>query len=306
MQSLFQSEKHFKLFNEKGGIDTVLPGEKVVLETSLGQLIPRYTVDELSRKKEAPVKFYKSGELRSLPLEEFTEIPTSVGTVKAELITFYKSGAMRRLFPLNGKISGYWTEENEYKLAESLEIPTPLGTLSVKPIYLQFFESGELESILFWPDEKINILTSFGEVLIRKGISFHKNGNIKAFEPAREIEVISPIGSLKVYDPDPEGLFAESSAIQLYENGEIQSITTSSSQIEVMDENGETQIYAPTMVSSYCNESMYFVSPMRILFEQDNITFIHSSQKQQRILRTMEFRVSEFIPEQPIAGIACG
>lgn len=306
MQSQFLSKTHSVLRNPDGSIDTVLPGERVVLETSVGTLIPRYTIDEESRKKEAPVKFYKSGELRSLPLEEFTEIETSVGKIQAELLTFYKSGALRRLFPLNGKITGYWTEENEYELAETLEIPTSLGNFSVKPIFLQFFETGELESILFWPKEKVSILTSMGEIEIRKGISFHKNGTIKAFEPVREIEVTSPIGSLKAYDPDPEGLFAKSSAIQFYENGDIESITTPSSQVEVRNKQGEVQMFAPSMISSYCNESMFFVSPMRILFEKEAVTFIDKSGSGSRISKDWNYQVSDFIPENPIAGIACG
>ena len=79
MQQKFNSDSHLISRNKNGNIDTVLVGKKVILETSIGNLIPRYTLDgDAGRKKEAPVKFYKTGELKSLPLEKFSEIPTSV------------------------------------------------------------------------------------------------------------------------------------------------------------------------------------------------------------------------------------
>lgn len=305
MQDLFQSETHRVFRNQNGGIDTVLTGERMVLETSVGKMIPRYTVDDESRKKEAPVKFYRTGELKSLPLEEATEIVTSLGMIKAELLTFYQNGALRRLFPLNGKITGYWTEENEYTLAETLEIPTPIGPLSVKPIYLQFFENGELESVGFWPKERVSINSSVGKVKIRKGISFYRNGNLRGFEPAQEIQVESPIGLIKVFDPDPQGLHAESNAVDFYENGEIKSLTTSSTQVSVEIDKGEKEIFAPTLVSSYCNESAFFVSPMKIQFAADSVSFQSSDNPGKALLLSSRFETSDFIPEKPIAGIAC-
>ena len=45
----------------------------------------------------------------------------------AELVTFHADGSLRRVFPLNGKLSGYWTEADEGALAKAMELSTPLG-----------------------------------------------------------------------------------------------------------------------------------------------------------------------------------
>jgi len=306
MESLFKSSTHVVFKNKDGSLDTVLPGEKIVLNTVLGDFIPRYTLDEESRKKEAPIKFYKTGQLKSLPLEEATEIDTSIGKIRAELLTFYQSGAMKRLFPLNGKITGYWTEENEYELAEFVEIPTSAGTFTVKPIYLQFFESGELESVGFWPKERVIINTNQGKFSARKGISFYKSGKIKGFEPAEEILLETPIGSIKVYDPDPNGLFAENSALTFYEDGRIESVNTSSNQVKVQTPEGLSYTFTPDTVVSYCDDSAFFITPMRIRFKKDAIGFVKGQAPEVEIPLSADFEVSPFTTAKPIAEIACG
>lgn len=306
MQDKFHSKKHLVSRNKNGNIDTVIAQEKVILNTSAGDFVPRYTLDEQSRKKESPVKFYKTGELKSVPLEEPTEISTSVGTIKCELVTFYKNGLLWRVFPLDGQISGFWTEENEYKLAETVNISTSLGTISVKPIYLQFYDTGELESILFWPDERITIGTPVGNTQIRKGICFYRNGSIKGFEPAEEIPVKSPIGTLKSFDPDPNGIHAESHSLSFYENGEIQSIISSSNQIKVIENNGTDMLFSPKITSSYCNEDAYFISPLKILFEENSITFINNNEAPVSVANSLQFKVSDYIPDKPISCVGCG
>jgi hypothetical protein len=305
METIFSSEKHMILRNKSGKISTVMPKEKVELETSAGTLVPRYQLDEMSRKKESPVKFYKTGELKSVPLEELTEISTSMGKVKGELVTFYKSGALWRVFPLDGQITGYWTEEEEYELAEKIEIPTPHGSISVKPIYIQFYETGELESILFWPKEEIEIDTAIGKVNVRKGICFHKNGDIKGFEPVKELPYETPIGTVKVYDPDPNGLYAEDHSLTFSENGAVTSVVTNSNKIVVKKDGAEFKSFTPKIVTSYCNEDAFFLSPLKIVFENDTLTFINSDETPVSVPASLEFSIEEYIPEKKISCIGC-
>ncbi len=305
IQQQFNADSHLVSRNKNGNIDTVIAGEKVILETSVGNLIPRYTMDIEGRKKEAPIKFYKSGELKSLPLEEITDISTSIGMIKSELLIFYKSGALKRTFPLDGKVSGFWTEEDEYKMADTVDIPTSIKSIKVKPIYLQFYESGELESILFWPGEKVNINTSIGEVLIHKGICFHPNGNIKGFEPIQEIAVASPIGSINVYDPDPNGIYAESHSLNFREDGSIESITTSSNQITIIKDGVAIKRFAPKIITSYCNEDAFFISPLKIIFESNSICFGNINETTECFANSFEFSVSCFVPDKPISKVGC-
>jgi hypothetical protein len=305
MQQKFDADIHLKSKNKNGNIDTVMVGEKVTLETLVGELIPRYTLDDEGRKKESPVKFYKTGELKSVPLEEPTIIPTSVGNIKSELLIFYKNGNLWRTFPLNGQVSGFWTEENEYELAEAIDIPTSLGTLKVKPIYVQFYESGALESILFWPNERIKINTTVGEVLIHKGICFHENGNLKGFEPVEEISVESPIGTLNAFDPDPNGIHAESHSINFAEDGSIQSLITTSNQITVIKDGMKYKTFAPKLLSSYCNENAFFISPLKILFERDSISFNNNNEPVESLSRFLQYEISAYVPEKPISCFGC-
>lgn len=303
MFTALNSDSHIISRSRNGNMETIMFREKENIETSAGTLIPRYSMDEHSRKKEAPVKLYKNEQLKSVPLEEATEIISPIGNFKAELVTFYKSGALRRLFPLNGKLSGYWTESNEYKLAENVTIPGPIGDISVKPIYIQFFESGELQSIVFWPQEKIVIDSPVGKIKIRKGISFYKNGSIEGFEPANPIQVKSPIGIIKVFDPDPNGLNAENNSLGFYENGDIQSITTSKTRVTIMKDGEPCKTFSPEIIPSYCDESAFFLSPLKIIFEQRDIIFINNNAIGNRFPKTCQFIVSDFEPDKPIAEI---
>ena len=305
MQQQFNAESHLISKNKNGNIDTVIVGEKIVLKTLVGDLIPRYTLGDERPKKEAPVKFYKTGELKSLPLEDRTVVSTSVGDIVSELLIFYKNGALWRTFPLNGQVNGFWTEENEFALAEVLEIPTSLGTISVKPIYVQFYETGELESILFWPDEKITINTSEGEVLIHKGICFHKNGQVKGFEPVEEMTIESPIGTLKAFDPDPNGIHAESHSINFADDGSIQSVITSSNQINVIKDGVDYKSFSPKLVSSYCNENSFFISPLKIVFEKDTLSFNNNNEPVESISSTLEYKIADYIPEQATTCFGC-
>lgn len=306
METLFSSDTHVISRNKNGNIRTVKAGEKVSLSTSVGELVPRYTIDEQSRKKESPVKFYQTGELKSVPLEDVTEIETSFGTIKSELVTFHRSGALCRVFPLDGQTTGFWTEENEFELAETLDIPTPSGTLSVKPIYLQFYETGELESVLFWPKEKVTLDTTVGNVEIRKGICFHKNGTVKGFEPAKAISVESPIGTFKVFDPDPNGLQAENHAVMFTEDGTVGSVITSSNTVTVLKDGAEPRTFSPKLVSSYCNENAFFISPLLITIGENSLTCAYKNENPVTVEGSLQFEISEYVPERPATCVGCG
>jgi hypothetical protein len=306
MQQKFNSDSHLISRNKNGNIDTVLVGEKLILETSVGELIPRYKLDDgTGRKKEAPVKFYKTGELKSLPLEKSSEILTTLGSMKSELVIFHRNGALWRTFPLNGQVTGFWTEENEFELAETISIPTSLGVIKVKPIYLQFYETGELESILFWPSEQIKIDTEIGEMLIHKGISFHKNGRIKGFEPIKEISIESPIGKLNVYDPDPNGIQAENHSINFYEDGSIHSVITSSNKVSAIKDGAEFKSFSPKMIASYCNENAFFISPLKITFESDSLSFNNINESNETLSKNLQYQITDFVPDEPVSEFGC-
>ena len=72
-------------------------------------------------------------------LDQKIPIWTTVGLIPAEKIIFYPGDKIKRIFPLNGKLSGYWTEENEYGLTEKLDITSNRVKISAKFINLSFY-----------------------------------------------------------------------------------------------------------------------------------------------------------------------
>ena len=260
-------------------IQLVLNQDKTEIETSVGKLVPIFSFDPDGRKKEAAPAYYASGEIKSVPLEEATLINTSIGVLPAELVTFYKNGKLRRLFPLNGRINAYWTEADEYSLAETFDISAPSGKISVKPIYLQFYETGELHSICFWPGERIKLETPAGLIDARKGVSFHINGRIACCEPSYETLIKTPIGNILAYDPDPEGISASDGALCFDSNGRISSLLTIKNCIVFGNGRPGERVYSPKVVQSYCDESASTVVPMRIEFYENSVTCLNRSGK---------------------------
>ena len=248
--------------------------ERVEIETSVGKLIPVYNFEPDGRKKEAEACYYSSGELRSVPLDEATLIPTPIGEVSCELVTFYRSGRLKRIFPLNGCISGYWTEADEYGLAETVDINTPAGVIRVKPIYLQFYETGSLQSICFWPGETIDLDTPVGLINIRKGIAFHENGNIACCEPSGDTLIKTPVGDIFAYEPDAAGMTAENASLSFDAGGKLSSLSTVKNSLVLDESEPGEKVYSPGIVTSYCDESSFSVVPLKIKFQDDKIICI--------------------------------
>ncbi|MDC7124747.1 MAG: hypothetical protein PQJ46_04220 [Spirochaetales bacterium] len=269
--------------------------EKTEILTSVGPLVPSYTFEDDGRKKEPIIKYYSDGSLKYLPLEDATNIKTSVGSFSAELVTFYKSGALKRLFQLNGRITGYWTESDEYSMAENISILTKSGLIDVKPIYLQFYETGELQSILFWPNERVELNTPVGEIKIRKGVSFYKDGSLASCEPAVETLVKTSIGTIAVYDPDPEGIMAESETLQFTPDGEISMVSTKKNRVMIKNKDSVENIYSPKAIESYCNEKVSLIVPLKINFKPEKIIFKRQFSVLGEIDRGAEISIEEFI-----------
>ena len=272
---MFAKVSNIPYSNIHGILEAVQPLEEVKIETKIGSLIPVYEIEDMGRMRLTPVKIDKSGKIKSMQLQEATLINTSVGKISTEFITFYPSGHIRRLFPLNGKLSGYWSEQNEYDLAKEIALPTPIGIISVKPIYVHFYETGELQSVTFWPKERLEIKTPFGLVKVKTGISFYKSGKLKSFEPESEITLPTVLGNISSFDPDPMGINGEKNSLALNENGSIQALATIKSEVHVINIDGTESIYKPNVQASRCNDEIFVVLPLIIEFNTNEITFKH-------------------------------
>jgi hypothetical protein len=248
------------------------------LKTQHGTLIPQYYVEDMGRKEHKYLYFHPNGALKKLTLQESQEFKTQYGIIAAEHVLFYKDGTLKKLFPLAGKLSGYWTEEKEYELAEDLTIPLPSGPITAKMINIGFYKSGQIRSVTLWPAETVPLATPIGPIDIRTGIAFHETGEIKSVEPRRPTPVETPIGTIEAFDTDPEGISGDINSLNFGPDGKITSLTTTTSQISITDEQGTKKTYAPTEKESLCSESAMVSVPLQIEFIDGKVRFNKSVQ----------------------------
>lgn len=242
-----------------------------VIETSYGKLIPQYEQDDGRRKYNSSISFYDDGNLKAISLNEQMTIKTSAGTYKAERITFYEDGSVKRIFPLDGKLTGYWTEENEYELAESTRFSTGCGRFRCKVVGIAFYKSQKIKSLTLWPKERVKLMTPLGEIEVRKGISLYESGVLKSCEPATETELQTPIGKINAYDVNAVGISGDENSVIFYEDGRIMSIVTSSSVIEVYKGSKLKAIYEETEKPGMFNLDIMDKVPVSIEFYGESV-----------------------------------
>ncbi|NDV23364.1 hypothetical protein [Desulfovibrio sp. JC022] len=239
--------------------------------TEVGELIAQHTTDDLRRKTLQPVQTYANGTVKSLPLEERTPVFTPVGIIEAEMVTFYKSGKLKRVFPLNGKLSGYWTQEDEGKLAEPLTIDTPAGPLTAKVISLCFYEDGGLRSMTLWPDENIAVQTPVGVIRTRVGISFSPGGRIRSLEPVEPAPLQTRIGKITAFDSDAVGINGDLNSLVFDNQGQVASLCTTLSMVTARHYSGAEFLFVPECRESLCSESEREMVPMRVVFDDQGM-----------------------------------
>jgi hypothetical protein len=262
------------------GITSVVKGRSSTLytlreenriDTSYGTYIPQYSDEDYGRKKyNGSLSLYHSGNVRSIALDKISEIETSVGTVPAEMIMFYESGALEKVFPLNGMITAFWTEEDEGELCPVLTVPLRFGTISAKLINISFYESGSVKSVTLWPGEKAEVDTPVGKVKVRIGVSLHEDGSICSLEPAEVLLLETPIGKISAFDMLALGINADDGSVIFSPDGEILSLKTIDNRVKVVH-NGETEIFSPLTRPAMTAESGTETDALTITFGKDSI-----------------------------------
>lgn len=240
--------------------------------TPYGELIPQYREDSVRRKFTRSLSFYPSGALRSISLETVTDVPTPIGPLPAELLTFYESGRIRRLFPLNGKLSGFWSEENEYALAPRLEFRLPALQASVKPLAVHFYESGAVRSLTLWPLEKLRPAIAGRAFEARIGVSFYETGEVQSLEPLRPTPAETPIGGLTAFDMEAAGLCGDRNSLCFDREGRVVSLKTSQNTVTVLC-GGRARTFGPTLRMSHYADGLWRVEPMTVCCEGETVFF---------------------------------
>ncbi|MFA6849004.1 MAG: hypothetical protein WCS30_01490 [Selenomonadaceae bacterium] len=243
-----------------------------------GIAIPQYHHDEVRRKYIASLTLYPAGTLRSLSLDESTNVQTSLGVFPAEFITFYESGAIKRLFPLNGKLSGYWSEKDEFARSVPFAFHFSFGDFTAKIISLHFYEDGALSSLTLAPGEIIKLHTSVGELSIRTGFSLYHDGRIESVEPANDTKIKTPLGMIKVFDPAVIGIHADKNSLQ-FKNNHLYSLKTTAP-IAIPSPGKPCTVITPIKKPSPLDETIIITEPMTLTFHKNEFTILREKEEQ--------------------------
>jgi hypothetical protein len=210
-----------------GALRSVVFCRETVLDTPSGPLTPVWNYEDARRKYAPGAAFYESGALKSVRLQEPAPIPCPLGkSVPAERVSYYESGAVRRLFPLDGRISGFWSERDERALLRETALCLSWGHATLAASCLAFYESGELRSVTLWPGAEASVPLPGGGGWIRPstGFSLYRDGRLASVEPARPVTVATPIGPLPAHDPEAVRVCADSNSLQFDGQGAVRAL----------------------------------------------------------------------------------
>ena len=254
---------------EDGAVMSCTPACEAVFETPLGPLCAQHTTDDLRRRTVQSISFHHTGALRALPLERPTRIETPAGSMVVELVTFHPDGSLCRAFPLNGKLSGYWTQEDEGRLAAPLELATPLGPLGGRFIGICFAPGGQLLSLTLWPGESVSVPTPVGPLSARVGVSFRVDGSLRSLEPAKPQSVPTPAGLIQAYDLDAVGICGDVNSLGFGHDGSITRVSTSLTRVLASGPHEDERVYAPESRESLCGDGEREPVPMQLEFHPE-------------------------------------
>ncbi len=241
-----------------------------VIPTKYGYLVPQYRNPGIRRKDSKALSFYPSGRLRSISLDRQTGITTSVGIFPAELISFYEDGSIDSLFPLNGRISFSWSEEEEGQLAGKYDFDFPFGKFQAKISGLRFYPDGSLKSLILWPGEIIRLHTPAGWLPVRIGFKLYEDGSLESVEPAEPVYVNTPAGLIKAYDTAAIGVDADRNSLRFDRKGNLLSLATSGDILVVNKVSGEKRVISSVIRPGLMEEDFVRL-PVRIAFMDQKI-----------------------------------
>ena len=191
------------------------------ITTKYGNLLPCSGASDYRKKHRCAVCLYDSGALRSVYLEEPQVLSFPSGDFQAELITFYEDGNAKRIFPLYGQISAYWSIEEEAEYAPEYDFEIAGGTYRIKPECIFFYPSGKIRSITLWPSDELSIKTPAGLIKTKLGIELYENGSIRSIEPVYGTVISTPSGDIRPFRYRPVMMHAENATLKFTEDGKL-------------------------------------------------------------------------------------
>jgi len=278
---------------KSGSIESLFVHEEQKLNTSAGSITPQYFTEDMGRRRATPIYFHKTGNIKSLPIQQACTVTTPIGDIFAEYITFYDTGELRKVFPLNGRLSGYWTEKDEFKMADPVMFKTDIGSFTTKPICINFYKCGALRSVTLWPGEVIKVKSRYGVAGVKIGIAFYETGELKSFEPNTPYTIQTPIGELTAFATDPEGINGDVNSLQFHKDGQLKAMLTVNDTVKVTLADGTTKSFSPSLKSSYCSDLVKIPVPLLIEFNNGKARFNNSKSDEFDICHC-SFKIEEF------------
>jgi len=280
-------------YYNNGNIKDVILNEKNMVVTHVGELIPYYGEETQRRKYKSSVSYYQGGLIKSVSLNEQTDIETPIGEFPAELVTFYETGELKRIFILDGKITGFWTEEDERDLNIPFSFEFDFSKFTAMLVGICFFKSGDIRSITLFPKEVITVSTkSYGNISVKTGFSLYETGELKSIEPAVPTPIQTPIGLLNAYDVNSIGINADSNSIEFDEQGRLIMLTTSSDKIAVQKSNGVMKFMVPIEVKNPLSEDENEIIPLQLKFNYEkNIVTITDEKSYDFFISECKFNI---------------
>lgn len=243
------------------------------LKTGCGVLVPHYGPENVRSKYGKAVGFYPNGVIRRIALERMTGVQSPIGEFPAELVTFYEDEAICRIFPLNGRLTGFWTEEDEEKTAAPLHFSFSFGEFSSKIISVHFYESGGIQSVTLFPKERISLQTRFGKITVRTGFSLYEDGALQSLEPAEPTAVSTPVGILHAYDSNPAGITADRNSLWLDPDGNAAWLSTVTDKIVVQTPDARLDVIEPMQAGDPLNDQATVILPVKVEFTAGTARF---------------------------------
>ncbi|QJT10700.1 hypothetical protein [Oceanidesulfovibrio marinus] len=282
--------------HDNGRVKRAFVNGEHVIHTSWGDLVPQYTGDDESRRPRlAAIRLDAEGRLESLALETTQTLDTPLGPLPAELVTFHENGSLKRIFPCNGKLSAFWSWQDEYALAPEIALPLPASLLpeeaddgaaqTARYINFRLDPDGALRSATLWPGETVTLRTPVGPARARVGFALHADGSLASFEPATALAMQTPIGVIHAFDPDPEAISGDVNSLAFAPDGSVARATTVQDIIRVEQADGSTLRFAPRDAEDLCSSSMATPDdsegmieapdPLTVWFENKAVSIAH-------------------------------
>jgi hypothetical protein len=257
-----------------GRLHDICLEDRNVIVTHAGDLIPFYGAETLRRKNKASVTFHKNGMIKAVALEEQQEVMTPIGELPAELITFYDTGEVHRVFPLDGCLSGFWTEEDERALSIPLSFKLEFTEFMALLSGICFYKSGEIKSVTLFPGEQIEVTHRiYGPIKVRHGFAQYETGELASLEPAEPVRVKTPIGLLTAFDPNAIGVNADSNSLRFDREGRPIYLRTAFNRIIASRaRDGKTAVFQPTVIQSDDDEDIAMLDPVELTFNYEKST----------------------------------